>query len=166
MKSKIEKITAKLKSLSLTPVIFPKVDVQVVSPEKFAGLCAEQSFMYKLADPTQCQVKGIPSTMEAGKTFSLEIHLADSDRNPISSGKQDIKAELLGMRFGSVIKLPVRAQSSSCYEVICRPESHMRGACELSLKVNGVSLPSSPFAVNITCSPMQLRSPCECSRWN
>ena len=35
----------------------------------------------------------------------------------------------------------------------------MRGACELSLKVNGVSLPNSPFAVNITCSPMQLRSP-------
>ena len=159
MKSKIEKITAKLKSLSLTPVAFPDIDVQVVGPDKVAGLCAEQSIVYKLVDPTRCRPEGVPSVVEVGKTFSLEIHLVDSRGNPTLSRGQDVKAELRRVRFSSVTKLPVRAQSSSCYEVICRPESHMRGACELSLKVNGVSLPNSPFAVNITCSPMQLRSP-------
>ena len=159
MKSKIEKITAKLKSLSLTPVMFPGVKVEVVGPEKVASVCAEQSSVHELADPRRCQVEGIPSTMEAGKTFSLKIHLADSRGNPISSGMQDIRAELRGIRFGLVAKLPVQAQSSSCYEVLCRVISHMRGRCELSLKVNGVSLPSSPFVVNVTCSPMQLRSP-------
>ena len=160
MKSKIEKITAKLKSLSLTPVIFPDVKVQVVGPEKVARLCAEQSSVYKLADPTRCQVEGIPSTMEAGKTSSLKIHLAASSGNPISQfGEQDIRTELRGIRFGSITKLPVEAQSSSCYEVICQPESRMRGRCELSLKVNGISLPNSPFVVNVTCSPMQLQSP-------
>ena len=158
MKSKIEKITAKLKSLSLNPVMFPGVKVEVVGPEKVAGLCGEQSSVHELADPRRCRVEGVPSTMETGKALSLKIHLADSRGKPISSDKQDIRAELCGIRFSSVTKLPVRAQSSSCYEVICRPESHMRGRCELSLKVNGISLPNSPFAVNVTCSPMQLQS--------
>ena len=159
MKSKIERILAKLKSLSLTPVIFPDVKVQVVGPEKVASLCAEHSSVYELADPTQCQVEGMPSTIEAGKTSFLKIHLADSRGNPISFGKQDIRAELRGIRFGSITKLPVEAQSSSHYKVLCRPELQMRGPCELSLKVNGISLPNSLFAVNVTCSPMQLRSP-------
>ena len=159
MKSKIERITAKFKSLSLTPVIFPDVRVQVVGPEKVARLCAEQSSTYELADPTQCRVEGMQSTIEAGKTSSLKIHLADSRGNPISFGEQDIRAELCGIRFGSVTKLPVEAQSSSCYKVLCRPESLMRGPCELSLKVNGISLPNSPFVVNVTFSPIQLRSP-------
>ena len=160
MKSKIEKITAKLKSLSLTPATFPDVRVQVVGPEKVASLCAEQSSMYTLADPTRCQVEGIPSTMEGGKTSSLKIHLADSRGDLISQfGEQDVRADLHGIRFGLVTKLSVEAQSSSCYEVLCRPESHMRGLCELSLKVNGISLPNSPFVVNVTCSLMQLQSP-------
>ena len=159
MKSKIEKITAKLESVSLTPVMFPGVKVEVVGPEKIASVCAEQSSVHELADPRRCRAEGVPNTMETGKTFSLKIHLADSIGNPISSGKQDIRAELYGIRFGLVGKLPVRAQSSACYEVFCRPESHMRGQCELSLKVNDISLPNSPFAVNVTCSPMQLRSP-------
>ena len=159
MKSKIERITAKLKSLSLTPVTFPDVEVQVVGPEKVARLCTEQSSVYKLVDPTRCRAEGVPSVAEAGKSFSLEIHLVDSRGNPTLSREQDVRAELRGVRFGSITKLPVRAQSSSCYEVICRPESHMRGRCELSLKVNGISLPNSPFVVNVTCSPMQLRSP-------
>ena len=159
MQLRIKELTTKVKSLSLVPVTFPDVQVQVVSPDQVANMCEEESNVFKLVDPTRCHAEGIPSVVEAGKVFHIEIHLADSNGNPTSSGEQDVKAELKGLRFGTVTKSPVRSHSASCYEVLCRPESHMRGWCELSLKVNGTPLPNSPFTVKVTCSPMQLRSP-------
>ena len=159
MQLRIKELTTKIKSLSLVPVTFPDVQVQVVSPDQVANLCAEESTVYKLVDPTRCHAEGIPSVAEVGKVFHLEIHLADSSGNPTSSGEPVVKAELKGLRFGTVAKSPVQSHSPSCYEVLCRPESHMRGWCELSLKVNGTPLPNSPFTVKVTCSPTQLRSP-------
>ena len=156
---KIQQATRKVQKLSLSPSEEPDVRVQVVDTEKLRSVCKEFSFTYniKLANPSRCTAEGDGLQFnETDKVTTVMLHLLNSEGNPCI-GKQNVAVELKSLRQGSITIPDVTFLSPGQYEASYRTET--RGRHELSIKVNDVHIPNSPFSVYIHKPPHQLKVP-------
>ena len=155
---RISNVAGKFRNVGLTPVTVPNIAVQVVSAEKVAGLCAEDSMVYKLADPAECRAESVQHSAATNKVSDFVVHLADLGGDPCV-GEQDVTAKLKSLKFGSTAEAQVAAISPSLYKVSYLPNIYTRGRCELTVKVNSVQITDSPFQVYVKCPPTQLNTP-------
>ena len=154
---RIEATLEKLAQLRLDPVELPDTGVQVVSPSELKRVCEEQSFIYRLADPTKCTAEGEGlHKAETNKTTSFSIRLLDSEGQP-SVGRQKVTAELQSIRDGLVTEAMAMAMSTECCKMSYKVET--RGRHELSVKVNGSHITNSPFPVFVKHPPTQIQVP-------
>ena len=154
---KIEEITQQISHLSLEPVDHPTIGVQIILPEKMRTLFRSSSFTYKLADPLSCTAIGdCLHRAEIDQMASLIVHLADSQGHPCT-GRQNVTAEVKSVRDGTITPAEITARSTAHYEVSFKPK--IRGRLKLSVKVNGIHIPNSPFSVFIIKTPQQKSIP-------
>ena len=155
--AKIKQITWKAQTLSLSPIEKADMGVQVVGTEKLRSVCKKLSFTYKLANPSRCTVeRNSFRATETGKVTTFMLHLVDFEGNPCI-GKQNVAVKLRSLRQGSITTADVTLLSPGQYEASYRAET--RGRHELSIKVNDVHIPISPFPVYIQKPPSQLKAP-------
>lgn len=155
--ARIEATMEKLTQLRLDPVELPDTGVQVVSPNELKRVCEEQSFIYKLADPTKCTAEGEGlCEAETNKAASFSVKLLDSQGQP-SFGRQQVTAELQSIRDGLVTEVLAMAMSTECCKMSYKVET--RGRHELSVKVNGSHITNSPFSVFVKHPPTQIQTP-------
>ena len=155
--SSVEVTMKKLTQLQLDPVEVPDAGVQVVSPSELRRVCEEQSFTYKLADPTKCTAEGEGlREAETNKLASFSLKLVDSEGRP-SAGKQRVEAELKSVRDSLFTQVQVMAMSTESCTMSYKAET--RGRHELSVKVNGFHIPNSPFSVFVRYPPAQIQVP-------
>ena len=157
--AQIKYITEKAQRLTLSPVEKPDMGVQVVDTRMLRNVCQEFSFIYQLANPSKCTAEGdgLRST-ETDKVTTVKINIADKEGNPCNViGKQKVVVELKSLREGSVTVADVTLISPGQYEASYRAET--RGRHELSIKVNNVHIPNSPFPVYIQKPVHQLKVP-------
>ena len=154
--AKIKHITEKAQGLTLSPVEKPDMGVQVVDTRMLRNVCKEFSFTYQLANPSKCTAEGdgLQST-ETEKVTTVKIHIPDEEGNAI--GKQKVVVELRSLRQGSITVADVTLLSPGQYEASYRAET--RGRHELSIKINDVHIPNSPFPVYIQKPVHQLKVP-------
>ena len=157
--AKIKHMTEKAQGLTLNPVEKPDMGVHVVDTRMLRNVCQEFSFTYQLANPSKCTAEGdgLRST-ETDKVTSVKINIADGEGNRCNIiGKQKVVVELKSLREGSVTVADVTLLSPGQYEASYRAET--RGRHELSIKVNDVHIPNSPFSVYIQKPVHQLKVP-------
>jgi len=157
--AKIKHITEKAQGLTLSPVEKPDMGVQVVDTRMLRNVCKEFSFTYQLANPSKCTAEGdgLQST-ETDKVTTVKIHLVNSKGNPCNTtGKQKVAVKLKSLRQGSITTADVTFLSPGQYEASYKAET--RGRHELSIKVNDVHIPNSPFPVSIQKPVHQLKVP-------
>jgi len=156
---KINQVTTKVQRLRLSPVEKADIGVQVVGAEQLKSVCKDCSFMYMLANPSKCTAEGDGLQFTTIDTVTtVKIHLVNSKGNPCNTtGKQNIAVKLKSLREGSVTVADVTLLSPGQYEASYRAET--RGRHELSIKVNDVHIPNSPFPVYIQKSVHQLKVP-------
>ena len=154
---KIEEITQQISHLSLDPVDHPNIVVQITLPEEMRNLFKGSSFPYTIADPLKCTAMGdCLHRAETDRMTSLTVHLADSQGHPCI-GKQNFTVELKSVRDGTITPVGIAGRRRSCYEVSFKPEK--RGRHELSVKVNGIHISSSPFSVFVMKPPKKINAP-------
>ena len=156
---KINQVTTKVQRLRLSPVEKADIGVQVVGAEQLKSVCKDCSFMYMLANPSKCTAEGDGLQFTTIDTVTtVKIHLVNSKGNPCNTtGKQKVAVELKSLREGSVTVADVTLLSPGQYEAFYRAET--RGRHELSIKVNDVHIPNSPFPVYIQKPVHQLKVP-------
>ena len=149
----------KVQRLSLSPVEKADMGVQIVGTEKLRSVCKECTFMYLLANPSKCTAEGDGLRFAKTDTVTtVKIHLANSKGNPCNTtGKQKVAVELKSLRHRSITTVDVTFLSPGQYEASYRTET--RGRHELSIKVNDVHIPDSPFSVYIHKPVHQLEVP-------
>ena len=156
---KIEEITQQISHLSLDPVDHPNIGVQITLPEEMRKLFKSSSFIYMYnADPLRCTVVGdCLHRAETDRMTSLTVRLADSQGHPCI-GRQNVTVELKSVRDGTITPVEMTTTPTSpCYEVFFKPK--IRGRHKLSVKVNGIHIPNSPFSVFVMKSPRHMNVP-------
>ena len=156
---KINQVTMKVQRLSLNSVEKADMGVQIVGTEKLRSVCKECTFMYLLANPSKCTAEGDGLRFAKTDTVTtVKIHLANSKGNPCNTtGKQKVAVELKSLRHRSITTPDVTFLSPGQYKASYRTET--RGRHELSIKVNDVHIPNSPFSVYAHKPPHQLKVP-------
>lgn len=106
-------------------------------------------------NPTEWQFSGsILNGGEVGKRYTLTI---ESCRRGKHRKAGFFEVELVCTRDKSITIREVLEHSQDCFTVNIKPQT--RGRHELSIKVNGMHIPNSPFAVFIHMPPKQLSKP-------
>ena len=98
-----------------------------------------------IPDPQNCKAVGEGITRaEKHKTSEFIVHLADAEGDPYVT-KQEVVVELKSLVDGSITKADVVSKTPATYAVSYRPSKS--GEHELNVKVNGVHINGSPFAL-------------------
>ena len=154
---KIEEITQRFSHLSLDPVDHPNIGVQITLPEEMRKLFKSSSFTYSLAEPLWCTAMGdCLHRAKIGQINLFTVYLAGSQGHPCI-GRQNLTVGLKSVRDGAITPVKIIAKPTSCYKVSFKPER--RGRHELSVKVNGSHILSSPFSVFVMKPPRQMTVP-------
>ena len=106
--------------------------------------------VYNIPDLLNCEAVGIVNSVKKNEHFNFIVQLVDEEGDPCVT-KQEVTAELKFLADGSITKFNVISQTPATYEVDCQPSKN--GKHELSVKVNGIEINNSPFALLIHNTP-------------
>ena len=101
--------------------------------------------VHNIPDPQSCKAvgKGITKA-EKHKTSEFMVQLADAEDDPCIT-KQEVVVDLKSLVYGSITKANVVSQTPATYEVTYKPSKS--GEHKLIVKVNGIEIHGSPFAL-------------------
>ena len=126
--------------------IIVKVNGMEINGSPFALL------VHNFPDPKNCKAEGITKA-EKHKTSEFMVQLADTEGDPCVI-KQEVVIELKSLVDGSIVKADVVSKTPATYAVSYRPSKS--GEHELSVKVNGIYINGSPFALFVHNIPDRL----------
>ena len=154
----INEVTHRLSQISQSPADKPNVAMSVTNIDKLRTLCETSCSIYcKTVDPSKCTAAGEGLRhAETGKMATFTVHLVDS------KGDSCIKvpivtAELEFARKNLAQSVQVLFTSAAQCEVFF--QSEFRGIHTLSVKVDDISIPNSPFQVVIQKPLDQMQVP-------
>ena len=128
--------------------IIVKVNGMEINGSPFALL------VYNIPDPQNCKAVGEGITRaEKHKTSEFMVQLADAEGDPCVT-EQEVVVELKSLVDGSIVKADVVSKSPTTYSVSYQPSKS--GEHELSVKVNGIYINGSPFALFVHNIPDRL----------
>ena len=159
MMAKINEVTHRLRRISQSPAERPNVAMDITDVnEELRTLCECSCSIYcNTVDPSKCTATGEGlHHAEADKFAAFSVHLFDQKGDPCVEAPI-VTVELKSAWNGYVTPAQVMFTSAAQCEVFF--ESSIRGTHELSVKVNDVSIPNSPFSTFIQKPPDKIQAP-------
>ena len=158
--AKINEVTHKLRRISRSPAERPNVVMSITDTciNELRTLCeCSCSIDCDAVDPSMCTATGEGlHQAEVDKTAVFSVHLANSKGDPCVEAPI-VTVELKSVSYNSVTPADVMFTSAAQCEVFF--ESKVRGTHELSVKVNDVSIPNSPFLIFVQKPPNKIQAP-------
>ena len=106
--------------------------------------------VYNIPDLLNCKAVEIVESAKKNEHFDFIVQLADKEGDPCVT-KQEVTAELKFLADDSITKANVVSQTPATYEVDCQPSKS--GEYEIIVKVNGMKINGSPFALLVYSIP-------------
>ena len=109
------------------------------------------------ADPTKCEAYGPGiATAEINTTATFKVSVVDQQNRPCTRPTQ-LTTRLQSRVDGSIVETAQTSEDAATYQV--QYTATQRGRHQLSVAVNGVEIPGSPFGVFVSIAPTALGTP-------
>ena len=109
------------------------------------------------ADPTKCEAYGPGiATAEINTTATFKVSVVDQRNRPCTRPTQ-LTTRLQSRVDGSIVETAQTSEDAATYQV--HYTATQRGRHQLSVAVNGVEIPGSPFGVFVSIAPTALGTP-------
>ena len=109
------------------------------------------------ADPTKCEAYGPGiTTAEINTTATFKVSVVDQQNRPCTRLTQ-LTTRLQSRVDGSIVETALMSEDAATYQV--QYTATQRGRHQLSVAVNGVEIPGSPFGVFVSIAPTALGTP-------
>ena len=109
------------------------------------------------ADPTKCEAYGPGiTTAEINTTATFKVSVVDQQNRPCTRPTQ-LTTRLQSRVDGSIVETAQTSEDAATYQV--QYPVTQRGRHQLSVAVNGVEIPGSPFGVFVSIAPTALGTP-------
>ena len=109
------------------------------------------------ADPTKCEAYGPGiATAEINTTATFKVSVVDQRNRPCTRPTQ-LTTRLQSRVDGSIVETAQTSEDAATYQV--QYTATQRGRHQLSVAVNGVEIPGSPFGVFVSIAPTALGTP-------
>ena len=109
------------------------------------------------ADPTKCEAYGPGiTTAEINTTATFKVSVVDQQNRPCTRPTQ-LTTRLQSRVDGSIVETAQTSEDAATYQV--QYTATQRGRHQLSVAVNGVEIPGSPFGVFVSIAPTALGTP-------
>ena len=157
--AKINEVTHRLRRVPQSPAERPNVVMSITDvSEELRTLCEHcWSISCNTVDPSKCTATGEGLRQaETDKVATFSVHLADSKGDPCVEAPI-VTVELKLLSYNITTPAQVIFTSAALCEVFF--ESDVRGTHELSVKINDVSIPNSPFPIFIRKPLDQIQAP-------
>ena len=109
------------------------------------------------ADPTKCEAYGPGiATAEINTTATFKVSVVDQQNRPCTRPTQ-LTTRLQSRVDGSIVETAQTSEDAATYQV--QYTATQRGRHQLSVAVNGVEIPGSPFGMFVSIAPTALGTP-------
>ena len=109
------------------------------------------------ADPTKCKAYGPGiATAKINTTATFKVSVVDQQNRPCTRPTQ-LTTRLQSRVDGSIVETAQTSEDAATYQV--QYTATQRGRHQLSVAVNGVEIPGSPFGVFVSIAPTALGTP-------
>ena len=116
------------------------------------------NFIYTLADPKKCVIKGSFLTYaEIGKSCVLTMDVVDSNGDSCTTRSQQIKAQVRSIRDNTTSMGKLQYVSQGKVTISFEPQT--RGRKEVTVTVRGQHVANSPRSVYVHMPPTQINKP-------
>ena len=154
----VEEITAEFKAEVLVPQEQADIRFSASTPE-FTQTCQQFGQVYSNpASPERCYAtgKGL-QVATVGKQATVILHAIDADGKECEQPLVNTSCELVSDTGGPTVKAVIQKKEKNKYTISYQP-TH-RGRHQLHMKVEGMSIRGSPFAVVARLSIQKLGTP-------
>ena len=141
--------------LPVQPVEVANMAIKNTSEIHLRDLCQKHINVFvEQANPSSCTVEGSGlKSAETEKHAYLTVNVVDKNHKPCSC-VQNVSVKLKCVENDFISSAEIVERNTSKYDATYCPQ--FRGKHELSVQVNGHSIPGSPYLVNVTKPPLRL----------